>query len=280
MKENVLYMYLPVNVYSIDHFSQEELWGTLPSAFNDPFDSLVWIDKEKIELFCDQIYDEKLKGSKTDKNKFKRETLKTVEEIFAEARDNFIVSCFTTKNDSEIMWAHYGKNGTGFVLEYSVDEIEKCVAEYYKGHGFDLLMDVINKVEYVDEYVDATEFAIDTVDYSINKLIALHNRINYDKTEYDTKKLAQKMLIYKNTCWSYEEEHRVFVVNFSKGPSQPTNLHFKIGHCKPQAIYLGTKITTPNEQILLRIAKEKEIPAYKMQAKIVGKEYKLVKEIK
>ena len=43
-----MYMFLPVSVYAIDHFTTETLWGSLPRSFNDPFDSFPACDNEKM----------------------------------------------------------------------------------------------------------------------------------------------------------------------------------------------------------------------------------------
>ena len=282
MKEKVLYIYLPINLYSVAHFYKDELWGTSPSAFNDPFDSLVYIDQERIGLRCDEIYEKTLKNTDETIVGFKKKCLAVINEVFSEARDNFVVSCFTTKNDSEIMWAHYGNKGTGFVLEYSIDEIKRCIDEYYthyleKEHFSSI--DFIKAVIYSNDYVDATEWALDVLSYSIEKeLFPLHGKTesSYEEMECDTKRISLEMLLHKNPCWSYEDEWRAFVVNFNRDAK--TKQHFKIGNCKPLSVYLGARISADDEAFLSRIAKEKRIPIYKMQEKVVDKKYRLVKE--
>lgn len=43
-----LYKYQQVSDYSLTHLDNGELWGTLPSAFNDPYDCICCYTKSKI----------------------------------------------------------------------------------------------------------------------------------------------------------------------------------------------------------------------------------------
>ena len=127
-----LYMFLPINDYSIHHFVTETLWGSMPSSFNDPFDSTGTMSYSIIQKLLDDYY--QIKPDCFNPMIPKEQTCEAIKraliETFQEARDNYIISCFTPHIKKEIMWAHYGRCGRGFALQYSAKDIISCARQY------------------------------------------------------------------------------------------------------------------------------------------------------
>ena len=271
-----MYMFLPVSVYAIDHFTTETLWGSLPRSFNDPFDSLCVLNEQELKKHFEGQY-------KAYPNMFLptvsiEQTINQLVDItrtqFENIRNNYFISCFTPNVESEIMWAHYGRNATGFALQYSAVDIIECAQKYFQKYLGKAQKDIkFCPVLYSDAPVDVTRAAKKIADGLLQQALARsqNKESNYhmrrDLVSFNT------ILFHKNECWSYEEEYRLCVQNFPLFINGVEKNHIEIGRCKPTAIYLGTAIEKQNEEILRRIAKEKEIPVYKMKAKIKNGRY-------
>lgn len=277
-----MYMFLPVSVYAIEHLTTETLWGSLPSSFNDPFDSLGTINENVLKeclLKQYETYPFVFDPQKTIEQSIK-EMISRTRAHFEKLRDNYFVSCFTPKIQSEIMWAHYARNATGFALQYSAIDIIASAQEYFQRYKESRLKNdaMFSPVLYYDEPVDITETAIDLAEGLLQFVLDVNKG---KKSRYFLKDELlpfSSMLLHKNECWKYEEEYRLCVQNFPLFLNGENKRYIEIGHCKPTAIYLGANIENSYEQILMRIAKEKSIPVYKMKAKIIEGKYCLVGE--
>ena len=74
--------------------------------------------------------------------------------------------------------------------------------------------------------------------------------------------MATKIVLHKSNEWAPEKEWRMTFFCLSSGIQ---NQEYSFGIKKPVSIYLGRKIRPINQKILLSIAKEKDIPVYKME---------------
>ena len=277
-----MYMFLPVSLYAIDHFTTETLWGSLPSLFNDPFDSLGTIDENALKDCLQkqyEMYPYVFDPSRTIEQSIK-EMIDSIRTHFENFRNNYFVSCFTPKIESEIMWAHYGRNATGFALQYSATDIISCAQKYFERYKENKLKNsaVFSPVLYYDEPVDVTATVIDLAEGLLQFVLAANEGKKFDYKLKEELIPSNSMLLHKNECWRYEEEYRLCVQNFSLFLNGETKKHIKIGHCKPTAVYLGTNIESSHEEILTRIAKEKSIPVFKMKASIESGRYCLRSE--
>jgi len=140
---------------------------TYPRDFNDPFELFLTIDTRKLPRKYFAFYNEVLGQIPL-----------------------LPTTCFSHRPDIIPMWAHYGLNSTGFVLEIDENRLQKSFPD--------------GKVEKVN--YDTTPFTITKNDlayaYEIAKprhtYFLLQDAINND-------------YLRKNACWSYEEERRLVV---------------------------------------------------------------------
>lgn len=83
--------------------------------------------------------------------------------------------------------------------------------------------------------------------------------------------MPRKVALIKSKEWAYEKEWRLFY-QLSKGydPEQHSCIKYK-----PSAIYLGRNISDINQKILVDIAKEKDLPVYRMYIDERSRKYRL-----
>lgn len=121
---------------------------------------------------------------KKSDSEWKDEFEKTMKEVFEKVRRIPLVSCFSTKSDSILMWSHYAKDHTGACIEYEINDKDyKAVRYYRRVHTF--------KLSKVLEYVFGSEFAGEEVDYESGSF------------QYLLKPIFEKCRI-----WNYEKEIR------------------------------------------------------------------------
>ena len=274
-----LYRFHSINHYTIDSFETEMLWGTNPRAFNDPFDSLGTVNRVELERFLQYYYASNPKLftlDKTPKQNIK-EIIDGQIEKFNKIRDYFLVSCFTSKIDSEVMWSHYANNGHGFSLEYSPCNILNCGKKHINRYHLEENLEnttYLAPVLYNNYPVDLTSTITSMIDGYFQHILAGKSPDEYHHKMDNA--LFSSMLFHKNLEWSYEKEHRLAVLNFAKYIDECDDNHICIGHCKPSAVHLGYNISKHDETILTRIARDKGIPVYKMTAVIDNNSYQLV----
>jgi len=131
-------MDIPVRLYKYESFSTQSLanlkngqiYFSLPSQFNDPFDcSLPFsldLSQESIEHFRDSFI---TRGGLSDiaieqlKVMGKSELLSMLQKKTQESIKTYItgkgVSCFSKDFNNLLMWSHYGQKHTGFCLEFN-----------------------------------------------------------------------------------------------------------------------------------------------------------------
>lgn len=177
-----------------------------------------------------------------------------------------IVSLSETIN-SPAMWGYYADDGRGFALSYDLRELN--FSEYF-----------LSPVVYSDERLNATVYATWLLQQQV--LISLSMDINIPNFYELLQNLipcpdnfmAAKAMIHKATDWSHEKEWRLIYHE----KTRPYTEHPRIIK-RPTAIYLGRKISAIHEKILRRIAKERNIPVFKMTINANDSAYKLFPEL-
>lgn len=314
----VLYRYHSVTPYSVSALLQDELWGTVPTSFNDPYDTIFCYTSSKLK----HALQEKLLNKNTDKYKnfFNVSTKsKLIDVLLADLlcnyNDNFrrmyCVSCFSENYDSEIMWGHYANCAKGFVVAYDGRELRDIAFSSNKTYhnmiktfnlfGIDLSnvkeknLTTIAPVIYENGKINSTSeinARIDSLlDYyddlcngrtiaeAVRTLYKKTLQMYYDKQE-DNNNLFYSALCNKSKVWSYEREWRIWAYNSNILAGQINNPYVLIGKgAKPKAIYLGEKISEYDTIALTEIARRKNIPVYKMRTLMLKHKCKLIAEL-
>lgn len=193
-----LYKYLSFDqeMYVLDTFNKTQLKYTKPEDFNDPYDcsfitevDLSDFNKRNAEITLDL----KIPAKRwlNDKAKIKTAIKNAFSNNFTNDYKNKIaVTCFTDDPLNILMWSHYAKNHTGFIIEFKIQK-------NYKPLNSTKDFNVPFPVTYTDKYPQILlNWKVD--DESLNNL------------DYQTDLLA-KMVLIKSECWSYENEFRSIV---------------------------------------------------------------------
>ncbi len=176
----ILYKYYGFNAGIAALYSQK-LGFREPRYFNDPFE-LSYLDNSDD---ADHI------ASKVN-----------------ELKKSFVILSTTRTPCNPLMWAHYGEKHRGFVIGYEVD------GEFLQSDDYNVLSVNEGDVVYTSskEHFPLTEELKATLHKAF--LISQGESISsYKGTERkNIETLLKKALLYKHSCWYYEEEVRVVKV--------------------------------------------------------------------
>lgn len=175
------------------------------------------------------------------KTKFIEEVLPQIKNI----RNSALVSCFSKKSNSILMWGHYGDKHTGVCIGF-----ERPDNDFY---------DLIYSKK-------RTKFPLYDLACIISSYILTDE--NPDINDKNIIKKGLQPFLTKSNDWAYEKEVRCL---FSmKSSDQFTSIgEGKYLYIMPTSIteiYLGCKIDKDNKENITRIAKEKNIKVYQYLA--------------
>jgi hypothetical protein len=87
------------------------------------------------------------------------------------------------------------------------------------------------------------------------------------------------MFLSKSEEWKYEKEWRIWSNNISSIYGIPDTYSEICVNIKPKAIYLGENMSQFNRIAICAIAKEMQVPVYKMSTKMTKTKCKLIKQL-
>ena len=296
----ILYKYKAITEHSVDALVKDEIWATVPSQFNDPYDSITCYDEKKLEseiktrITADRLNNYKIVFQKNSKDELVKLIKKEIIEAHKRNRNTLAVASFSEMINSEIMWAHYANNAKGFALGYDGNALFQLAQDYYNTtidgiKGIKLYdIDVSNismpkavtlfpiqyentKTNIDNELVELLDKLFNFCDEMATGKIKIDNSLLINKSDLS---ILYSSLIRKNRDWKYEKEWRVWAYNnnvfqFSLSP------YVCLGYVRPLAIYLGEFISSYDEIALMEIAKQKGIAVYKMKTKMYKNRCKL-----
>jgi hypothetical protein len=207
----ILYRYTSVNEHTLNNLQENNLQATIPTEFNDLYDSTMHFDtasqynnrilelnKSSINLGYDEIIgkelQEKLLEDAQDLDKHKLTYL----------TNDFRIVCLSANNRDIKMWSHYANKNIGI-----------CIA-YYLTESILGINNFVYPVIYIEKPIDVTELCED--DNTILPAILVS-------------------IISKFKDWEHEKEWRIiFYIGESKDKCIPL-----INIPKPQTIFLGNR---------------------------------------
>lgn len=261
------YKYCKINDNTLNSLKNNNLFFSSIATFNDPFESAVSIQNDKIEKeICKKII--KLIKNKIDPNfnmsideistlkdfilkidkeeripkdvleesidltkdsiKYKIDEITTY--LYTLSNINHRICCLSTVNNNIKMWSHYADDHKGFCLEYNFKELNNDLTE------------LLLPVRYTDEVLDVSDCFTDKMNNSI----------------------ILNALTRKYTEWSEEKEWRIIINSTNNAQGQcvttPT----------PKKIFLGNQINVENKNKIIEIAKVKNIEIYQMKKRPVN----------
>ena len=271
-----IYQYRSGDEEHIEALKQEKVYMCDPVRFNDPTDGLCYVDFDDVvvETVLDQglpfALNEVLSGGQkeiqngaSDQKLLDADLLKAIAmgnnalALTSRLRQQVRVSCFSETIDSDLMWSHYAGDQKGFAIRYSTNDLSfsdcaGCCNPFCHSQGFPLY-----PVLYRNRKSDITEYALFRAKCEAMGLDA--------ETELPMPLLP---LIQKRKVWSYEREWRIVC---------PRN-DLEYFDMKPDAVYLGPLIQQNLAMVLYDIAREKDIPIFKMEINFASPSFELLQE--
>ena len=185
-------------------------------------------------------------------------------------------ACFSTKIHSDMMWGSYSDNARGFALEYNFGA-NNSLSFYNENDQLQAIGNLF-PILYDRERLDTTEYAKYLFEIKIISDVARLTNTSYNATLLNSLItcpdlfMVTKLAIKKSLDWKPEDEWRLFYVS---AKAEAENQKASCVKLRPNAIYLGRKISSINEKIVTDIAKDKNIPVYKMDFTEDSLQYRL-----
>ena len=152
------------------------------------------------------------------------------------------VSCFSASGwNNQLMWAHYANSYSGICIEYDFSQIKAF-------NGF------IYPVKYNNRRPTLKMQDLGITISSIDGKAALNQK------DADMNAILS-YLLFKNTCWAYEDEWRIINVG-----EEYTPMFIDLPYVK--SITFGLDVDPVCKQLLWDVCKEKSIPCYQLTASI------------
>ncbi len=233
---------------------KNELYLSSPKDFNDPFDCRIPAnfylldDDSKKEKYISRIINNNRdtflqQGHSLDtlysqcmtrlKENIKEEQAKNEKNHFEQQDERYGIISFGTRWSINLMWAHYANCHSGFCVGFK---------EPYMSSG--KIGGMGGQVSYPKEFpkVDPNEEYINDEEFMKSVFRETHT---------------------KEKRWGYEKEYRV--VKYFEGGATTNERIVKIDDSAFESISLGLWFPESEIQCVLNLAKEKQIPVYKMQ---------------
>lgn len=193
---------------------------------------------------------------------------------------NTKIACFSEDIKSTAMWGHYADSSKGFAVSYDFrnGNYSNCSFCYMNNSCPDHKSVYTVPVIYGEDRFDGTEYLKWGFQYLlVNSTLT---QLGLEPSFFCSKQNAlcpdtfapTKAALYKSSAWRYEREWRMI---FTCRSNQINQQEHPSVNKTPTAIYLGRKIKSIHEKIILGIATNKNIPVYKMNIREGNKSYKL-----
>lgn len=232
--------------YKVESLKNNYVWLSKPKDFNDPYDCAGCFDMEKTleNLLREKQHNGDISKILNRHKNLSNTTQKILESSQAKLKNalqqKVKISCFSETYNNILMWSHYAQSHTGFCIEYNISNLE--LTNSFKKKLF--------PVFYTPKPIDMSKAILS-----------------------EQKEIFEKILIInKSEDWKYEREWRYIT-------SSEDDSKF-IMPVKPKAIYLGTKISEENKNIMLKIANnEYQIPCYELQPQMHSFKLEIARDI-
>jgi hypothetical protein len=224
----ILYKYFGFNEFWRKNLFEGQLFLQQAIRFNDPFDCMAAISKtktdelaiEEFERLCPDVPRRIVEKAVKERDEgIVRQAIKSI-------RERTRVACFSEKNDSLLMWGHYGDKHMGFCIGYDLRRLDPVWKKW------------IWPVLYQDDMWDATQILFNS------------KRVNISLNQF----------LIKASDWSYEQEWRVVAFE-DMFQYNEYFADFKRGIC---SVYLGI-YENGNQDEIMTWARKYKVKVYRMR---------------
>lgn len=207
------------------------------NKYYDSIPVMRWISKLIVKISKAQNREEFYKTFKTQSE--------LLFEVIKEMRNKALISCFSRRNDSILMWSHYADEHKGVCIEYTRPKKEFLDVKYRN-----------NRCLFNLEYI--------TRKY-------LGHLLSNEKIDTENKNVIKNTIrpfIVKSKDWKYEEEVRCIFTKESKNVYFDEKYYLFKMPSPPTRIFIGCKADNKSEvyRKLIKYAAEKGIEVIEMEA--------------
>ena len=249
-----LYKYRQCSTHAFDSLVNDELLLNTVSNFNDPTESMAYINPDELVNLASSIDNNNSifeNDSSNDLNHLTKrvDLLNDGLEYVNYLRDKLKIVCLSEVYDSTLMWSHYADCHKGFAVRYRVDDFNMSECRKCKKRDICWRPDkMLYPVIYKDKRFNATLIAF-------SKTIFLRTDM-LEESGWTEEEIPIPILtvLQKELAWKYEKEWRIICKDI--------NTNFI--HIKPDALFMGESISCENAIKLSQIAEQKNIPLFKM----------------
>lgn len=283
--QDFIYRYRACNPNSIDALKNDRLYFSTPSYFNDPFDSVIYVDEEKLLCsilrdiddgmvsYLDSVADAsaryitsdnkqqilKLTQSTNIRAQFLKNIMQTIDGTKDKLLTNSKAICFSEDYLSMLMWSHYADYHKGFVLAYRKSELHH--ASCFDKNDIEISTTLkLGKIRYRHQMTDFGEFFYEY----------LPKKLKGFPTSLYTRFLTE-MIFSKTSEWSYEKEWRLCSIPEDYSTENPVCY----AAIRPYCIFLGAKMPAKQKWELFNIAKKMNIAVFEVWADNHSADFKL-----
>lgn len=276
-----VFRYRSFNEKSLTALKEGKLFFSTPEFFNDPFDSVTYVDNQKIIASINRDITEGVKSGYLARRIMEKGldptsalnaacTPEVRGQFFAQVRyaielfrnlliKNAKIICFAPNPDSVLMWSHYADYHKGFVLEYDTEELKS--AQPFDENGNELKRELyLDKVQYDDQVPDCGEIFYNRVPHYLKNIEPLWDE-----------RLCYMHLFHKLKDWAYEQEWRMWSVR--ENYDWPDEVKYlKI---KPRAVIMGTRMDEANRKTIADAVAGQGIELYVAQRNLKSASFRL-----
>ena len=273
-----LYRFRSVSSNSLDGLRSNRLYFSTADRYDDPFDSYLYINWDKVEENIQQSFQSqeerqkifatihKLTGDSIEKlsqrldshtlNEWTQFGEKVMKQVRQDIQKNQYSICFTEEELNEVLWLKYADNHRGFVMEYDISDVSSflLISEIEDDNLCQMLNMhyPLHPIFYSDVRYDATDYAkaivadkiISNFPVSVRSLLASYFKNMYWQTE--------RISLIKRECHMYDKEWRLLYPKTTQ--IRPSIIR------TPNSVTIGLKTKPSDRNLIIALAKEAGIP--------------------
>lgn len=307
-----LFRYRTGSDYHIEAFENDQLWLSKPTTFNDPHDSLLFIDRQN-------ILSQMIGNSGESSEQIKK--LLSDEEFHRKEVERFgqdFINCIIKNSSSNGVPNHLSKSHFDiqhkyheFRIDLLIDLAKKSIKEsslmacfsesitstlmwahYSSDHkGFALNYD-FKSMYLVDNGIGRPKASL----FIKNKLFpVIYTNKRYDASYYVEfhffvdfyrhlglkfpypfydKLFYFKAMLFKSVDWAYEKEWRIIRLTDNDIEVEKPDFAHLVG-IRPKEIFLGSMMSESDRKILIKLARKKKIQIYQMEIDDTDRSFKM-----
>lgn len=305
-----LYRFYSSKNRNIEAFEKDQIWGSRPKTFNDPYECMPSYDLDCLDLSLQHALgiSKGIQSLNDSLNSYclsmmhpaTKESISTIAKLLNSREFKETLPTDHTAFINRVMpwwercYEEIAQEFTEYFINNRQEQYITCLSEnrdetlmwahYAESHrGFCLEYDMREYMTSNDKrYIDDCKPIIGPVHYMPQRFDAtslvidmleakLKLSLNIDNPTYLSDDLLSfKCLLTKSDVWSYEKEWRIFTFIPKARADEDHRIQVI---CRPKALFIGARTEQKTANTLQEICEQKNIPCYKMRQTYASRSY-------